>query len=61
MSDGYCYTCDDPHFESEEAYNEWVVKRALHHLETSEYLFEKAMQMADEELDMSDSLKDIEW
>lgn len=48
-------------FEDEDKYNEWMVKRALHHIDNSEYLFQKAMDMAEEDLEDAQLLEDIEW
>ena len=48
-------------FEDEDDYNMWMTKRALHHIDTSEYLFAKAMDMAEEDLEDAQRLEDIEW
>jgi hypothetical protein len=48
-------------FEDEDDYNMWMTKRALHHIDTSEYLFAKAMDMAQEDLETHKTLEEIEW
>ena len=53
--------CESSAFETEDEYRDWMTKRALHHIDTSEYLFAKAMDMAQEDLETHKTLEEIEW